>query len=54
MTVHSAFWHGLKARKKNNATRALSLVFPQGINNKSLRCRLCFTSRRLSPASTSQ
>lgn len=53
MTVHSAFWHGLKARK-NKAIRAQSLVFPQGINNKSLRCRLCFTSRRLSPASTSQ
>ena len=53
MTAHSAFWRGLKARK-NNVTRALFLMFPQGINNKSLRCRLRFTSRRLSPASTSQ
>lgn len=37
MTVHSAFWRGLKARK-NNVTHALFLIFPQGINNKSLRC----------------
>ena len=45
MTVHSALWCGVKARK-NSVTRALFIIFPEGINNKSLRCRLCFTSRR--------
>lgn len=27
MTVHSAFWHGIKAKKKNSVNRALFIKF---------------------------